>query len=158
MEKWRSMKESWGLSGDLPVTVVREVWTLVIKQSILTPDNLPPESLPPHHGYHQHHSQDHRDSHLINVSQLTECLSNQAGVACYCSVFTVALNVIVGDSKGGLSSEQLLFCKMQLHSNTAPFPGLTRVQSMHPNNGHQLSLIKTAKASRILDTFSSQRC
>ena len=132
LKKWSPMKGGWGLSGDLPV-IVRYVGALVIKQSIMTPDNLPPESLPPHHGHHQHHhhhSQEHHDSHHINVSQLTECLSNQAGVACYCSVFTVALNVIVGDSKGGLSSEQLLFCKMQLHSNTAPFPGLTRVQSI----------------------------
>ena len=129
LEKWRLLERSWGLSGDLSMTVCK-VGSLVIKQSVLTPDNLPPESLPPHHGHHHHQSQDHRDSHHINVSQLTECLSNQAGVACYCSIFTVALNVIVGDSKGGLSSEQLLFCKMQLHSNTASFPVLTRVQSI----------------------------
>ena len=68
LEKWRSMKGSWGLSGDLPVTVVREVWTLVIKQSIMASDNLPPVSLTPHH--HHQHIQDHQDSHHINAQWL----------------------------------------------------------------------------------------
>ena len=64
------MKRSWGLSGDL--SVVREVGALVIKQTIMASDNLPPVSLTLQH--HHQHIQDHQDSHHINYQclQLTE--------------------------------------------------------------------------------------